>query len=231
MRVAAVLDIALRCRGCRGRVGSDAARRRGGTHVARIGWLVALLLLSMARAAVAEEALILQRVPQLAETARRAGRGELGCGVGMLKLLTSRGEVVVRSDADPMQVFGATIETADLIALLNARAESNRSGVPGPMSGDVSSLAYVCLSTLGHSRDPAAVAAVAPLLTDRDEVIRGWAAIALLQLAASDAALRRAIEPIRFPAAALAGAVSRGEVVPAWLVVDGPTSAAQEERR
>jgi hypothetical protein len=163
----------------------------------------------------ADEA-VLKRVPQLQQTAAKAIRGELGCGVGTLKLVTSRGEVAARCGLDPIQVFGNPVKTADLIALLKSRAESNRTGKPGPMSGQVSDLGYVCLYALSLSKDPEAIPVIAQLLTDKDDTIQGWAVIALYKLGA-DEKLRNEVRKIRFPKEAVERAASNGQKPPPWV--------------
>ncbi len=160
---------------------------------------------------------VLERVPQLQATARMANFGALGCGAGTLKLVTSRGVVTASTALDPVHVFGGTVRTADLLALLKSRAESNRTGRPGPMSGEVGDLCYVCLSALAVSREPDAVPVLAELLADADDAVRGWAAIALFRLGDADDKLRPEIRKARFHKAALASADSRGERPPPWL--------------
>ena len=129
---------------------------------------------------------VLERVRHLQETAKAAAGGELGCGMGTVTLITSGGQVVAECDLDPILVFGRVIEVSDLHLLLAARAESNRNGAGGPMSGEVSELCSVCLLTLSLAGDPESVGAIAPLLDDPSDVVRGWAAIALFRMARAD---------------------------------------------
>jgi hypothetical protein len=160
---------------------------------------------------------ILERVPELQKKASLANKGTLGCGVGKITLLTSRGEVTTSCGLDPVQVFGNPIKTSDLISLLKSRSVSNQSGKPGPMSGQVSDLCGVCLYALSYAKDPEVIPAIADLLTDKDDVVRGWAAIALYRLGSSSDELRKKIEVIPFPAAATASAGARGEQAPTWV--------------
>jgi hypothetical protein len=161
---------------------------------------------------------ILDRVPQLQATAQKAMSGEMGCGGGMLKLVTSRGVITAQTDLDPIHVFGHTVKTADLLALLKSRAESNRTGMRGPMSGGkVSNLCYVCLSALAVSKEPLAIPVLADLLMDEETTVRGMAAIALFRLGDADEVLRAAVRKVQFPKAALATARAWGEQPPAWL--------------
>ncbi|HEX8187205.1 MAG TPA: hypothetical protein VF586_02570 [Pyrinomonadaceae bacterium] len=159
---------------------------------------------------------LLERVPQLQEAARRSNGGEMGCGTGFILLHTSRGPVVATSGSDPVHVFGQSIRVADLLSLLKARAEYNRTGAANPMSGDVSDLAYVTLHTLSLAQDPDSIPVIAELLKDKDEVIRGWSAIALYKLAECDE-LRPEVKGILFPQAAIQSAKSRGKEPPEWV--------------
>ncbi|MBX6315008.1 MAG: hypothetical protein IRY99_19150 [Isosphaeraceae bacterium] len=127
--------------------------------------------------------------------------------------------VTAQTGLDPIHVFGPAVRTADLLALLKSRAESNRTGKPGPMSGKVSDLCYVCLSALAVSKEPDAIPVLAELLADEDDTIRGWAAIALFRLGDADEGLRAEIRKVRFPKAALDSAGARGKQPPAWLGV------------
>jgi hypothetical protein len=160
---------------------------------------------------------LLSRVPQLQETARRASTGVLGDGIGPLVLITSRGEVKGQSASDPIHVFGKTIRVSDLLTLLNARAAFLRTGVVNPMSGHASDLSYVVLYTLSLAKDPESVPVVAELLHDTDDVIRGWAAIALYQMAGSGDELLAQIRRITFPIDAVRSAQARGIEPPAWV--------------
>lgn len=159
---------------------------------------------------------LLEKVPQLQESARRASGGESGCGYGSILLHTSRGLVVATSGSDPVQVFGQNVYVADLLTLLKARAEFNRTGAANPMSGEVSDLAYVTLYTLSLAEDPDSVPVIAELLKDKNEAIRAWAAITLYKLAESDE-LRARVEEIKFPRDAIQGARSRGKEPPGWV--------------
>ena len=126
------------------------------------------------RAAAGEKSLTLQ------DTARRANRGQLGSGTGTVTLITSRGQVKTESGLDPIRVFGSTIKVSDLLPLLEARAQFNRSGVANPMSGVVTDLTYVVLYTLSLAKDPDSIPVIAELLKDKDhESSCGWSAIAL----------------------------------------------------
>jgi hypothetical protein len=165
-----------------------------------------------------EEPAILQKVADLQKTAYAANQGVLGCGDGTIRLLTSKGEVDFTSGLDAIQVFGNPIKTSDLFALLKSRSESNRSGKPGPMSGDVTDLCFVCLSTLSCSKDTESIPVVADLLTDKEDAIRGWAAIALYRLGRSSEDLLKKVSAIQFPKMAVESATARGEQPPSWVV-------------
>ena len=179
---------------------------------------IALALFTLAGACLAQERM-LDRVPQLQETARRANGGELGCGLGLFTLITSRGEVKASGILDPIQVFGRTIRVADLLPLLEARAEFNRSGAVNPMSGEVADLTYVVLYTLAQAKDPDSISVIAELLKDREGRIRGWAAIALYEMAKSDEELKAKIQKIKFPQSAVNSAKSRSNEPPDWVLI------------
>src|SRR6185436_12748445 len=123
----------------------------------------------------------------------------------------------LRTGLDPIHVFGKSIPAADLVALLEARIASNRTGSSGPMSGSVGRLAGLAVSLLGHSKEPEAVALSAALLTDSDDHIRRAAAIALYDLGDARPRLRPQIRAIRFPAAVVQSARGVGKSVPDWL--------------
>jgi hypothetical protein len=178
--------------------------------------LTALTLFALTGDCLANDDL-LKRVPQLQETARLANGGALGCGVGTVTLITSRGQIKAQSSLDPIRVFGGTIRVSDLLALLEARAEFNRTRVANPMSGEVSDLTYVVLYTLSLAKDPISVPVIAELLLDGDDVIRGRSAIALYEIAKSGEGLRAKVKKIKFPQAAVQSARARGKEPPAWL--------------
>jgi len=147
---------------------------------------------------------LLSRVPQLQDTARKSNSGELGCG-----------------PSDFSVVFPNKVKVSDLLVLLEARAKANRTGEQNPMSGEVKDLVYVILSGLPHFKDAKVIPVVKELLGDKNEVIRGWAAITLFRLAEQSEDLRKEIEQITFPKAAVQSANARGEKLPAWAKVEG----------
>lgn len=179
---------------------------------------VVLTLFALAGNAFAQERL-LEKVPKLQEIARRANAGAEGCGVGIVTLITSKGQVKSPSGLDPIHVFDGPIKVSDLLTLLEARAESNRTGVVNPMSGEVSDLTYVVLYTLSLAKDPDSIPAIVELLKDKDEVIRGWSAIALYEMAKSSEELKVKIQEVEFPQAAVDSAKSRSAAPPAWVKI------------
>jgi hypothetical protein len=185
-------------------------------RILKFSWAAAVLV-TFAVAALSQESGILQRVPDLQKKAAAASSGTLGCGIGTMRLVTSQGEVTVRSGLDPIQVFGDTIQSSDLFTLLRSRSESNRSGKAGPMSGQVSTLCCVCLIALSHSKDPEAVGVIAELLTDKHDGIRGWAAVALYRLGDDSDTLQKKVTAIQFPKAAIDSAAARGVQPPSWI--------------
>lgn len=176
------------------------------------------LLLVLAGTGFAQNDL-LSRVPQLQETARSANGGASGCGEGAISLVTNRGNIVVGSGLDAIHVFGNKIIVADLLVLLEARIESNRTGEQNPMSGEVGDLAYVILSTLAESKDSTVIPVIAKLLDDKEDTIRGWSTIALLNLAKADKRLLKMVAEITFPKAAAQSAKARSVDLPTWVKV------------
>ncbi len=162
---------------------------------------------------------ILKRVAALQKIARASNHGTLGCGVGFVTLVTSKGEVKIRCGLDSIHVFGGKIKVSDIHVLLRSRADSNLTGEKGAMSGEVSDLCYVCLSTLSLARDPESIPIITPLLEDKNDVVRGWAAISLFKIAEADAELKKQIEKVGFPRPALASAGGRGIQPPPWVIV------------
>jgi hypothetical protein len=163
---------------------------------------------------------LLKKVPQLQETARRANRGELGRTIGHITLITSRGEVKAEFvSATPTLLFGRPIKVSDLLPLLAARAQFNRTGVVNPMSGEVSDLTYVVLYTLSLAKDPDSIPVIVELLKDKEDVIRGWSAIALYEIAKFSEQLRVKIEEVKFPQAAVDSAKARGVEPPPWVQI------------
>lgn len=160
---------------------------------------------------------LLKKVPKLQKTAQRSSGGAMGCGIGTITLITSKGKISVQSGLDPIHVFGHIIVVADLIELLKSRAESNRTGNKGPMADEVSNLCYVILDTLSLAKDPASISVIADLLTDKDDTVRGWAAIALYRMGNSDSELQEQIQKIIFPKMAIESAHGRGEKPPRWV--------------
>lgn len=177
-----------------------------------------LLSVLLAVTSCADRGDILKQVAKLQETARAANHGELGCGEGSVTLVTSKGEVKVSCGVDLIHVFGQKINVSDIHVLLQSRSDSNRTGKKGPMSGEVSDLCYVCLSTLSLAKDPSSIPIIRSLLEDRDDVVGGWAAIALFRIAKADKELKKRIEKIAFPQPALASARSRGNPPPSWVI-------------
>jgi hypothetical protein len=183
--------------------------------------IIACVVLFLANDCLAQENL-LEKVPQLQEVARQATGGAKGCGRGTFTLITSTGEIKVSSSLDPIHVFGKTIRVSDLLVLLKARADSNRTGETNPMSGEVSQLTYVVLLILSSAQQRDTIPVIAELLTDKDDTIRAWSAIALYRLAQSNDNLKMEIEKIQFPKLAVQSAKGRSVEPPEWLqIADG----------
>lgn len=147
---------------------------------------------------------ILESVPQRQQKAYLSNRGALGCG-RTLTINTSHGALTLKTGLDPIHVFGSRVAATDLLVLLEARVESNRSWFRGPMSGEVGDLCYVCLKTLALAGEPAAIPIMAELTEDKDETIHQWAAIGLNRLAEADPKrepmIRQALETVQAKAA------------------------------
>jgi hypothetical protein len=190
--------------------------------------IVAPMLFLFASHVYAEERL-LEKVPQLQDTARRDNRGELGRTIGTITLITSRGQVKVEGvSAIPIRLFGQPIKVSDLLPLLEARAETNRTGIPNPMSGEVSDLTYVVLFTMSLAKDPDSISVIAELLKDQNEVIRGWSAIALYEIAKFSDQARGKIQAVKFPKPAVDSAKARGKEPPPWVQIE---SGNKDDRR
>lgn len=164
---------------------------------------------------------LLSRVPELQETARQSAGGAKGCGKGTITLVTNHGEIHFATSLDPIHVFGRKIVVADLLPLLKARVEANRSGEQNPMSGEVGNLAALTVSLIAKSQESEAISLIAALLEDKDDKIRGASAISLIKLAEVSEDLRQEIEQITFPKVAVISAEGRGVKLPAWAKVKG----------
>jgi hypothetical protein len=170
-----------------------------------------------AQPATAESPPILSRVPELQALAEKSAEGALGCGVGTLTLVTSRGRVRIKTGLDPINVFGPSVAIPDLLALLRARIASNQTGKPGPMSGSVGQLGALSLRLLSASEEPEVLEVSAALLIDADEHIRRTAAINLYELGDRRPPLRPEIRKLRFPQPAVQAAAGVGRQRPDWL--------------
>lgn len=159
----------------------------------------------------------LNRVPELQENARLATGGAKGCGKGSIVLVTSTGEIGLGTGLDPIHVFGKKIVVADVLKLLEARIESNKSGQENEMSGSVDKLMYVIFSFLGRSKDPKVIFPASQLLRDKSDTIRRWAFGALINLAGADEDLKERVKKIEFPVIAIESAKARRIIIPGWV--------------
>ena len=87
------------------------------------------------------------------------------------------------------------------------------------MSGEVGDLTYVVLYTLSLAKDGDSVPVIAELLKDKQDVIRGWSAIALYEIAGFSEQLRVKIEAVKFPQAAVDSVKARGVEPPPWIQI------------
>lgn len=150
--------------------------------------------------------------------AERATGGELGCGIGSIEIVTETGIVTKQCSLDPVHVFGSRVNLSDIYALLNSRADFIQTGHPGPMSGDVEDLCFVSLSVLTLAEDPSSIPIILPLLKDKSETIRAWAAITLIRLGNNNERIRDEVKMIPLPREAIADALGHGETIPAWVI-------------
>jgi hypothetical protein len=163
---------------------------------------------------------LLNRVPQLQETAARASGGVLGCGEGSYLMVTSRGQFMVSSGLDAIHVFGGKIVVADLLTLLEARNESNRTGEKNQMSGEIGSFMYVILSVLQDSKDPDVIPVIGQLLKDKNEQVVFQSFYALQKLAKSGEELQFEVEKVVFPKTAVELFKARKVELPEWAKVE-----------
>jgi HEAT repeat protein len=89
------------------------------------------------------------------------------------------------------------MDVSDIHILLKSRADSNRRGKEGPMSGEVIDLCYVCLSTLSLAKDPESIPVIVPLLNDPSDTVRQWSGIALKAIGESDVTLQKKIDEMK----------------------------------
>jgi hypothetical protein len=177
-----------------------------------------LTLLVLAGGCFAQDDL-LNRVPQLQETARQANGGALGCGAGSIKLVTSRGEITIGVGLDPIHVFGGKIVVADLLTLLKARVEAIRTGKQNPMSGEVNDLIYVILSVLQQSKDPEVIPVIGQLLEDHNEHVVFLASGTLQEIAKYGKELQFEVEKLVFPKTAVDLYRTKGVKLPDWAKI------------
>jgi HEAT repeat protein len=161
---------------------------------------------------------ILERAQELQDAAVRYNKGARRGGYKTYYVTTSKEMKVITAGFGLNQVFGEEIKTADLHALLNARAQAIQTD-KGPMAGQRRELTCLALAALAEADDPASVTFIKPLLHDEDEFISGWAAIALLELANANEELLALVQPIEFPEEAVKKALQPYEQAPEWMNV------------
>jgi hypothetical protein len=144
---------------------------------------------------------ILKRAEELKEIAIKSVHGRLGCGVGgEMKFVDRQGKVITaHCSLDAIHVFGAQVDITDMLTLLQARIQSNKSRKLGPMSSRAESLCYVICETLRIIKHPAAIPVMKDLvLTERNPRIQRDAAYHLVKMG-EDESLREEIQRIQFP--------------------------------
>lgn len=104
--------------------------------------------------------------------ATRVKKGYRGCDGGDINFILADGtEQSLSCDMDTLAVFGKRIHADDLLALIEARADANRTG-EGPMDGDRHELLRMLLLVLTEASHAQAVDAIIPLLVDPDDDVR-----------------------------------------------------------
>ena len=164
---------------------------------------------------------LLSRVPQLQENARESAISYPVCGIRVIDLDTSRGKIRVTIQLSRFPVFENKIAVADLLTLLKARVESNRTGKQNPMSGEVGDLVQVILSVLQKSKDPDVIPVIGQLLEDKSEYVVFRSFWALQELSESSKELQLEVEKVVFPKTAIELFRKRAVELPTWAKIKG----------
>lgn len=153
-------------------------------------------------------------VPELQLKERKAG---IVCGVAGMILVTNKEEIKITGDLTSRLIFGPRIVIADLMPLLEARVNANRTGEENPMSGNVDSLTGQIIHFVSLAREQAAIPVLAALLEDKDRDIHTSASRSLIEMAKINEEFRREIEKITFPRKTLSG--QQYKDLPTWLKI------------
>ncbi len=162
---------------------------------------------------------LLSRVPQLQENARESALGPPICGIRVIELDTSRGKIRVTIQLSQPPVFENKISVTDLLTLLIARVESNRTGKQNPMSGEVGDLVQKILSVLQKSKDPDVIPVIGKLLEDKSEYVVFRSSWALQELAESSKELQLEVEKVDFPKTAVELFRINAVKLPEWVKI------------
>ncbi len=125
---------------------------------------------------------ILDRAPELQKTAVIASGGGMGCGIGVIRVVTPDGERRLYGGLDPIHVFGRSVKLSDLHLLIESRVESVRIG-QGPLIGDFAVLLDISLGLIAGACEAESFAPVLRLMNDPDRAIRQSALMTLIALA------------------------------------------------
>jgi HEAT repeat protein len=130
-------------------------------------------------------------------------------------MITSSGIKEVREWCAAIRPFGNPLYASDILLLFQARADSNRTGKAGPMSGDAFSVIInYCGSLLVQAGAREAIPVLGALLHDPSKEIRRAAAFLLFAMGAQYPDLRHKITSFKFSRQLL------GDVkAPPWLHV------------
>ena len=162
---------------------------------------------------------LLSRVPQLQENARESTLGPPICGIRTIELDTSRGKIRVTIQLSQPPVFENKISVKDLLMLLKARVESNRTGKQNPMSGEVGDLVQIILSVLQKSKDPDVIPVIGQLLEDKSEYVVFRSFWALQELSESSKELQFEVEKVVFPKTTIELFRKRAVELPTWAKI------------
>ncbi|MBA4123057.1 MAG: hypothetical protein H0X72_11420 [Acidobacteria bacterium] len=189
-----------------------------------MSWIIKVILTNLLMSIVlvgscfAQEDL-LSRVPQLQENARESALGPPICGIRVIELDTSRGKIRVTIQLSQPPVFENKISVTDLLTLLKARIESNRTGKENQMSGEVGDLMQIIFSVLRKSKDPDVIPVIGQLLDDRSERIVFLSSGALQVIAKSSKELQFEVEKVIFPKTAIELYKKRAIELPEWAKI------------
>ncbi len=189
-----------------------------------MSWIIKVILTNLLMSIVlvgscfAQEDL-LSRVPQLQENARESALGPPICGIRVIELDTSRGKIRVTIQLSQPPVFENKISVTDLLTLLIARVESNRTGKQNPMSGEVGDLVQKILSVLQKSKDPDVIPVIGKLLEDKSEYVVFRSSWALQELAESSKELQLEVEKVDFPKTAVELFRINAVKLPEWVKI------------